>query len=192
MSEESINPAEDGLPLDFLGDGTEPLEVNSITVDADGNVTRRVPPSPFNFCFTYLEIPFSARVSEDGGNKNLNVTADFGPMPYTAEAPKLRKPLLALLDALKAEGTFRLSLNTRKRIMLAGEIPMEAALTPVNIIASLTTLLVHTDPYLDLISDQFMHSTPPQAANSNVNGESANDGDDQVDDQAGEAAENND
>lgn len=174
MSEDSVNPAEGNLPLDFLGDGTKPLEIKSLAVDADGTVTRTVPPTLFAFRFTYLEIPFSACVSEDGGNKNLHIEADLGPLPYTAEAPKLRKPLLALLDALKAEGNFQLSLSPRKRIILEGEIPMDTAMTPVNIIASLTTLLVHTDPYLELIAHQFMGRTPLQAANSNVGSASVN------------------
>ncbi len=104
MSEDSANPAEGNLSLDFLGDGTTPLEIKSLAVDADGTVTRQPPPSPFAFRFTYMEIPFSACVSEKGSDKNLNIEADFGPLPYTAEAPKLRKPLLALLDALKDEG----------------------------------------------------------------------------------------
>ncbi len=174
VSEESSNPAEGNLPLEFLGDGTKPLEIKSLAVDADGTVTRQAPPSLFVFRFTYLEIPFAARVSENGSDKNLNIEADLGPLPYTAEAPKLRKPLLALLDALKAEGNFRLSLSLQKRIILEGEIPMDAALTPVNIIASLTTLLVHADPYLELIGHQLVGRTPLHAANSNVDGASVN------------------
>lgn len=170
MSEDSGNPTETNLPLDFLGDGTQPLEIKSIAIDADGTVSRRPPPSPFRFCFTYLEVPFSASVSENGGDLNLHIEADLGPLPYSAEAPKLRKPLLALLDALKDEGKFRLSLSPEKRIILEGEMPVEYALTPVNIISSLTTLLIHTDPYLELITNQLLGGPNLDAANSNVNG----------------------
>lgn len=184
MSEDSANPTEGNVPLDFLGDGTVPLEFQSLSVDADGTVTRKAPPSSFAFHFTYLEIPFSASVSEKGSKIYLNIEADFGPLPYTAEAPKLRKPMLALLDALKDEGTFRLSLNPQKRIILEGEMLVEYALTPVNIISSMTTLLVQTDPYLELIANQLVSLTPPHAANSNLDSASANGLDDQADETA--------
>ncbi len=53
-------------------------------------------------------------------------------------------------------------------------MPIDTALTPVNIIASLTTLLVHTDPYLELIAHQLMGRNPLHAANSNVDSANAN------------------
>lgn len=172
MSEDIANPAEGNVPLDFLGDGTAPLELKTLVVNADGAVTRQAPPSPFAFNFTYLEIPFSACISQNGSDINLNVEADLGPLPYTAEAPKLRKPLLALLEALKNDGKFQLSLTPQKRILLEGYMPMDTSLTPVNIISNLTALLVHTDPYLELIAHQIVGSAPIQAANSNVKSDS--------------------
>ncbi len=179
MSKDSANRAESYLPLKFLGEGETPLELKSLAVDADGTVTRQPPPSPFAFRFTYLEIPFAACVSVNGSNRNLNIEADFGPLPYTAEAPKLRKPLLALLEALKDEGKFQLTLSHQKRIILEGEMPVEYALTPVNIISCMTTLLVHTGPYLELITNLLMGRTTLPADNSNVDSASSEDhGDD--------------
>lgn len=153
MTEISPQPAEPKSPLGTLGDQQRPVEISTLSFNEDGTVDHHPPPCPLDFRFVYREIPFLAGLKRDGDKTYLAIRADLGILPYTLEYREKRDRLLDCLALLTWTAPGPIMLTKHKRIAYRDKLEIPSALSPVNILAYLTKMLLKAGPYLEFMAD---------------------------------------
>jgi hypothetical protein len=150
-----ISPQPTGPKVDLyaLGKRKRPVEIGTLAFDDDGTVEHRPPPSPLDFAFVYREIPFLAAVKRKEEETYISIEADLGILPYSLEFREKRDRLLDCLALLDRAAPSAIVLTSHKRISYRDEVEMPQALSSVNILAYVTSLLLKAGPYLDLLRE---------------------------------------
>lgn len=128
------NPVPDELSsLSFLPDGTVALSNGS------GNVS---------FGFTAYGLHFSANTRLIESGPVLQIAADIGSDPYTAEGTQLRDSAHAVIRASQVAPACRLMVSRQKRIYCLGRAHVTEPWTPTTLLAAAAGLLLEIRPYL--------------------------------------------
>lgn len=143
-----------GLRITRLAETAFPLEVNSLFIDADGELNRIDPRErPFGFNFECLGLRFAASTRVRKSKLWLNLTAKVGPVPYTAESLDRRRDALAIMRASLALPHGKLGLTRDRHIEICGDVPLVEPVTPVHVISAAAQLVLEIKPYVALLSD---------------------------------------
>jgi len=147
-----------------LAETAFPLEVNSLFIDADGELNRIDPRErPFGFRFECLGLRFAASTRARKGKLCLQLAATVGPVPYTAESQDRRRDALAIMRATLALPHGRLGLSRDRQIEVAGEFPLSEPLTPVSVVSAAAELVLEIMPYLALLGEVVTAASPRTA-----------------------------
>jgi hypothetical protein len=103
----------------------------------------------FHFCFQ--EVPFTARTERRDGRPVLCITGDLGHLPYSIENATRRRRLRKVLASARHLSGLSWEITPQNLIQASGEIELGLPLTPAAVIAGATTLLLRSQPYLELI-----------------------------------------
>ncbi len=164
LTDISPQPTDPKVNLGTLGGRQRPVEIGTLAFGEDGTVEHRPPPSPLDFRFVYREIPFLAALRSEEEKTTLAIEADLGILPYSLEFREKRDRLLDCLALLDQATPGAIVLNRHKRIAYRDEVEIPRALSPVNILAYLTRLLLNAGPYLDLLSEPLaLNAKSPKA-----------------------------
>jgi hypothetical protein len=136
-----------------LGKRQRPVEISTLTFDGDGTVEHRPPPSPLDFGFVYREIPFLAAIRREEEKTYIAIEADLGILPYSLEFREKRDRLLDCLALLDRAAPGAIALTRHKRIAYRDRVEIHQALTSVNVLAYVASMLLDARPYLDLLSE---------------------------------------
>jgi hypothetical protein len=134
-----------------LARATLPLEVGSLTLDADGHLHSTPADRPLTFRFTACGVQFEAEIA--GRTAPLRLRANLGKLPYSAESPEGRS---LARDVLGASGRLRrghILLTPEHDMMLEGELAPPSPRTPASVIATTVALVLDFQPYLDLLGE---------------------------------------
>lgn len=143
-----------GMRIARLAETAFPLEVNSLFIDAEGELSRIDPRErPFSFSFACLGLRFSASTRVRKARPWLMLVARIGPVPYTAESRERRRDALAIMRATLALPHGKLGLTRDGHIEVSGQMPLAEPLTPVNVISAATGLVLEIRPYVALLSE---------------------------------------
>lgn len=134
-----------------VGNQILPLDIHAVAADAAGNLLEISWNGPIGFRFDYLGWEIAARLLEDGP-ASLVLTANLGPMPFTAEARGERADLQAIVDAANASLGPRLEVTAERRIVLTASGGVDVPLTAVSLIAAVARMLLPVTPYLELLA----------------------------------------
>jgi hypothetical protein len=102
----------------------------------------------FRFTACGTTVQASGKISPQ--RLELFLEADVGPLPYSAESRAARAAAIALMRAPPPGRIARL--DVVQRIVLGGEIVLEAPLTPIGIVAALTGWMREIQPWLTAIA----------------------------------------
>ncbi len=153
MTDISPQPTGPKVDLGALGGRQRPVEIGTLAFGEDGTVEHRPPPSPLDFRFVYREIPFLAALRSEEEKTTLAIEADLGILPYSLEFREKRDRLLDCLALLDRAASGVIVLTRHKRIAYRDEVEIPRALSPVNILAYLTRLLLNAGPYLEILAE---------------------------------------
>lgn len=153
MTDISPQPIDPKVDLGALSGRQHPVEIGTLTFDEDGTVEHRPPPSPLDFRFVYHEIPFLAALRREEEKTTLAIQADLGILPYSLEFREKRDRLLDCLALLDRAALGAIVLTRHKRIAYRDEIEIPEALSSVNILAYLTSLVLNAGPYLEILAE---------------------------------------
>jgi hypothetical protein len=135
--------------MEVLAQTSSPVQVGEIEVDDAGAVRPRVSGEPVSFSFTYHGINFSATLPmEDGAH--LLLTATLGVIPFSMENAFGRKAARSIISRAKLSNG-KLTVDAQSRVHLEMRGQPEKPRTPVNVLASVASLLMEAKPYLDLL-----------------------------------------
>lgn len=142
-----------------LGDYKMPIDIHHLGVEDAGREagTRR---DNFRFTFVWRMLKFQAAYHEKDGAE-VDLTAEIGPFPFSAESPQARIDLKAILTAANGQlgPVFQLRQN---RIVLIRRLPVTLPVTAVELITAITAFLLRLAPYLDCIAT--VMATPLEVA----------------------------
>lgn len=139
MPNSMTNPVPDELSeLDFLADGTVALK------NGKGHVE-------FSFHAYGLNFSCNTRLIEAG--PILQIAADIGSDPYTAEGIHLRDSAHAIIRASQNAPACRLMVSRQKRIYCVGRARLAEPWTPTALLAAAAGLILEVRPYLMVLRD---------------------------------------
>ena len=143
-----------GMRITRLAETAFPLEVNSLYVDADGELNRIDPRErPFGFRFECLGLRFVAATRVRKGALLLQLTAKVGPIPYTAESQDRRRDALVIMRSSLALQHIKMGMSRDRQIEVVGEFPIAEPLTPISVVSAATELVLEIKPYITLLAD---------------------------------------
>ena len=139
MPNTSSNPVpEELLGLDFLPDGTVAIS------NGKTNVV---------FSFQAYGLTFSANTRLIDTGPVLQIAADIGSDPYTAEGAALRDHAHAIIRASQGVPACRLMVSRQKRIYCVGRAAISEPWTPTSLLAAAAGLILEVRPYLLVLRD---------------------------------------
>ena len=135
----TTNPAPEELSdLDFLADGTLALK----------NGTGHV-----EFSFNAYGLNFSCNTRLIEAGPILQIAAEIGSDPYTAEGAHLRDSAHAIIRASQDAPACRLMVSRQKRIYCVGRARLAEPWTPTALLTVAAGLILEARPYLMVLRD---------------------------------------
>lgn len=143
-----------GLRITRLAETAFPLELNSLSVGDDGELHRIDPRArPFGFTFECLGLRFTASTRVRQGKLWLQLAANVGPVPYTAESVDRRRDTLAIMRSASTLPHGRVGISHDRQIEISGELQLSEPLTPVHVLSAAAEIILEIKPYAALIAD---------------------------------------
>jgi len=114
------------------------------------------------FDFTFRDIPFQGLVRRDDGGGRLTLTARIGHIPFSAQAPLERRQVLQIIASANNATPLSWKTTPQQELVLTGECPLETPLTPAEIVAGITFLILQSKDYIDLILEVLGNCNAPR------------------------------
>lgn len=134
-----------------------PIEMGRIVWRADGRLERRGDGEALSFKFVYRGVRFDGRLDMTATGK-MAITADLGPLPYTAESAGARHQILRMVRGAVSRQDLHLVVSHQQELRIAAEGVAPRPRTPVCCLATLCTLVLRLRPWLDAIGLAFEES----------------------------------
>ncbi len=130
-----------------------PAELDELDVLDDGSVALKQARANVAFGFKACGLPFSAetRLSETG--PVLQVAAEIGGDPYSAEGVEMRDAVHAIIRSSHASPSCRLMVSKQKRIYCVGKAHLGETWTPTALLTVAAELVLEARPYLMVLRD---------------------------------------
>jgi hypothetical protein len=159
MSAQHPAPANEALGL--LARDEVPFLFDSVLKAPDGSVGHHARDT-LSFCFDYLGVTFDANGRRSGDRLIMTLSANLGPLPYSAESITARHAIQELVAAsATAEGSV-FSLADDQTIRLVGSFDLDQPASPMLVLAVVTEFLIGLKPWLEriaeLLADPSLHS----------------------------------
>jgi hypothetical protein len=138
-------------------------ELNGLDVLDDGSVALKREHANLAFGFRACGLPFSAmtRLTETG--PVLQVAADVGGDPYSAEGAEMREAVHAIIRSSHASPSCRLMISRQKRIYCVGKGRLGETWTPTALLTVAAELVLEARPYLLVLRDVLPRWVEPAA-----------------------------
>jgi hypothetical protein len=114
-------------------------------------IESHTPRFPLSFSFNCYGVAFSADGVEGDEGPSLQISGNLGPLPYSAESPENRKAIGKILSMAPEFLNLRLSLSTRKEVVIKGELPLGGSITPSRIVATASAFVASAKPLIQVI-----------------------------------------
>jgi hypothetical protein len=147
--------------LSFFANAISPFETHSIWFGPDGMPSRRDLSSPVTFTFECCGFTFVARAGRQAGSAWLEIEAELGTLPFTAQSRAARGTAIAVLIASKLTDHRYFGVGPDQRIKLSGELPLDPPLTPAVIQTGVTQFVIAVRPIVELLNEAV--ALPPDA-----------------------------
>lgn len=140
-----------------------PDELSGLDFSPDGTVAFSNNKANVAFSFQAYGLTFSANTRLIETGPVLQIAADIGSDPYTAEGAELRDTAHAIIRASHGVPACRLMVSRQKRIYCVGRAHVSEPWTPTTLITAAVGLLLEIRPYLLVLRDVLPKWPNPQA-----------------------------
>jgi hypothetical protein len=134
---------------------SDPIGIQTVTIDGDGILRTRVPEFPLSFQFTWRRARFSGTVDRMIDSLVLRFGIALPPLPFTAENRSRRADYLNAINELGDTSEFgRIETKDNRLALMTQELPLEgeASVTPTELVTNLAVALLRSAPCLDLLA----------------------------------------
>lgn len=143
---------------------------SSTDVSLNSALTNKNANKCLDFGFEYRGIPFVVRASAQNQGTDMEIRANLGTLPYTAEDRERRATALAILDTAASDLGGRVRLTNEQRVVMSERYRFDEPLTPAALLTRAVELVLRTKPYLELLA----LVVPPPLSQSNVSLQTVN------------------
>ncbi len=105
------------------------------------------------FQFTYAGYPFAVRAEAGPHGTFINIRAMLGYLPYTAESKRGRAAAAKIFNAASRALGQRVTLEKNQQLIMRSKRSSLDPLTPVNLLAMITVMLLEAKPFFELLSE---------------------------------------
>lgn len=130
-----------------------PAELNELDVLADGSVALKQERAKVEFAFKACGLPFSATTRVTDSGPVLEIAAEIGSDPYSAEGIELREAVHAVIRSSHGSPACRLMVSKQKRIYCVGKAHLSETWTPSALLTVAAELILEARPYLLVLRD---------------------------------------
>lgn len=131
-----------------------PLRLDILASDAEQWLVRLQPPKTSMMQFVCEGVPFQLHYTPENGKVRLEVWAELGALPYTAESPQRRRMLVTILNAAQSLKQARFGVSAECQMIVAGAATLDACFPPLEtIFVSLVPFLQEALPFARLIGE---------------------------------------
>jgi hypothetical protein len=140
-----------------------PFLFDALSVGADGSIIHTAR-AALRFSFDYQGITFNAEGRREGDNFILEIAADLGPLPYSAESGPSRRAIQNLVLASSALIGPRISIGDDQAIRVDASLALLKPVSPVTTLTLVTELLLILKPWLARLGALIESAAQPPAA----------------------------
>lgn len=140
-----------------------PAEMNEVDVLDDGSVVLNRERANVTFGFRACGLPFSAETRLTDSGPVLQIAADIGGDPYSAEGVDMREAVHAVIRSSHASPSCRLMVSKQKRIYCVGKAHLNESWTPTALLTAAAELVLEARPFLMVLRDIMPRWAKPAA-----------------------------
>jgi hypothetical protein len=147
-------------PLPLLNVQSIPPEEPRLRLNPDGSLEIGGPGGQIECAFRFMGLAFSANTRPTGAGTVLQLSAEIGPLPYSAEGAGLRSAVFAVVDASQRMDGARLVISSRRWIYCIGKAALKEGWQANDAITAAARLVLVAKPYLVLLAE-ILPGRPP-------------------------------
>jgi hypothetical protein len=140
-----------------------PAELNELHFLADGSVALKQEHAALEFSFRACGLLFSAATRLIESGPVLQIAAEIGGDPYSAEGANMRDAVHAIIRSSHTSPSCRLMVSRQKRIYCVGRARLDNTSTPTALLAAAAELILAARPYLMVLRDVLPRWPKPAA-----------------------------
>lgn len=140
-----------------------PVELGELDLLPDGTVALKNGRGHVEFSFSAYGLNFSCNTRLIEAGPILQIAAEIGSDPYTAEGAYLRDSAHAIIHASQSAPACRLMVSRQKRIYCVGRARLAQPWTPTALLSAAAGLILEVRPYLMVLRDilpKWPHAAP--------------------------------
>lgn len=142
----------------FIAESSATL-LDHVRVQADGSVTRSIRQS-ISFSFQFEGATFAARGERAADSLEVMLDADLGPVPYSAEAPAVRRAIHDFVDSSPAATGARLVIAKDQTLRIQGRFLVTPSVSMLSLLTELTALLLQIGPWMRRLAELLTVPSP--------------------------------
>lgn len=147
-------------PLPLLNAQSIPPDEPRLRVRSDGSLEIGQPGGQIEFAFRFMGRRFEANTRPTGAGMVLQLSAEIGPIPYSAEGSGVRSAVFAVIDSSHLMDGARLVVSQRRWIYCIGKATLKDGWTRKDAVSAAVRLALTAKPYLQLLTDILPHRAP--------------------------------
>ncbi|EWY37127.1 hypothetical protein N825_21300 [Skermanella stibiiresistens SB22] len=134
-----------------------PLRLGTVHVNSDGLLGIAAAPSPSNQRFVLDDLMFHISTTplgaEFGFGTRFRIWAEIGWVPYTAQSPRARRDVLAILRASRHLERSCFVIDEGQKILVIGESRVDEHIDVTGLVQETLMFLQEVRPYLRILAD---------------------------------------
>jgi hypothetical protein len=140
-------------------DGIPPDEPR-LRVKADGSLEIGRPGGQIEFAFRVAGRRFQANTRPTAAGMVLQLSAEIGPIPYSAEGRSIRSAVFAVIGSSQLMDGARLVISQQRWIYCIGKAMLKNGWTRDDVISASARLALTAKPYLQILSEVLPQRPP--------------------------------
>jgi hypothetical protein len=147
-------------PLPLLDAQSFPPDEPRLRLKSDGTLEIGKPGGQIEFSFQFMGRRFEANTRPTGAGMVLQLSAEIGPVPYSAEGSGIRTAVFAIIDSSQLMDGARLVISQHRWIYCIGKATLRDGWTQDEVLSASVRLALTAKPYLQMLAD-ILPKRPP-------------------------------
>ena len=140
-------------PLPLIHADALPPDEPRLRFKSDGSLEIGKPGGQIEFAFRAHGRRFEANTRPTGSGMVLQLSAEIGPLPYSAEGSGVRSAVFAVIDASQLMEGARLVISQHRWIYCIGKAVLNESWTQNDVLSASVRLALTAKPYLQMLSE---------------------------------------
>ena len=137
-----------------------PPDEPRVRVKSDGTLEIGTPGGQIEFSFRFMGRRFEANTRPTASGMVLQLTAEIGPLPYSAEGGGIRSAVFSVIDQSQRMQGARLIVSEHRWIYCIGKAMLKEGWTQKEVLSASVRLALSAKPFLQILSEILPQRAP--------------------------------